>query len=150
MILRTVRWSDGRIAQFREDPVALALKWLEPALIVALLVIWWFTDSFSSYLLVLPLLALISGMTAKRRLKSTIRWIEEHGGRPKYTGTSLPSRYVEWCIQHYDFKSKKWLKLAERAVARGDNSVAIKYKKRALRCQNAIDKCHKSKAKFDI
>lgn len=148
MVLRTVRWSDGRIAQFREDPVALALKWLEPALIVALPIIWWLTDSFSNYLLVLPLLALISGVTAKRRLRSTIRWIEENGGRPKYTGISLPGRYVEWCIRHYNLKNKKLLASAEKAAARGDDSAAAKYQKRASRCQKAIDKCYESKAKL--
>ena len=150
MVLRTVRWSDGRIANFREDTVALALKWLEPTLVVAFVIIWYLTNSFSSYLLILPLLALISGVTAKRRLRSTVRWIEENGGRPKYTGISLPSRYVEWCIRHYDLKTKKLLASTERATARGNYRRAAKCQKRAVRCQEAIDKCYKSKTKFGI
>ena len=150
MVLRTVRWSDGRIANFREDAVALTLKWLEPALIVALPIIWYLTNSFSSYLLILPLLALISGVTAKIRLRSTVRWVEENGGRPQYTGISLPSRYVEWCIRHYSLKSKKLLASTERATARGNDRRAAKYQKRAVRCQEAIDKCYESKTKFGI
>lgn len=150
MVLRTVRWSDGRIANFREDTVALALKWLEPALMVALPIVWYLTNSFSAYLLILPLLALISGVTAKIRLRSTIRWVEENGGRPKYTGMSLPGRYVEWCIRHYDFKTKRLLASTERATARGNDRRAAKYQKRAARCQKAIDKCYKSKTRFGI
>lgn len=150
MVLRTVRWSDGSIAKYREDAVALALKWLEPALIVVLLMVWYLTNSFSAYLLILPLLALISGVTAKRRLRSTVRWIEENDGRPKYTGTSLPSRYVEWCIRHYDLKTKKLLASSKRATARGNDRRAAKYQKRAVRCQKAIDKCYRSKTQFGI
>lgn len=146
MIFRSARWSDRRLAQYREDPVALTLKCLEPTLLVVWVTSWWLTYPLNEYLIVLPFLALASSLAANWRLQSTIRQIEEDGGESKYI--SFPERLNNWGIRHYRGKVRKLLALADSAVEHGDNRAATKYRRRATKHQETVDKCQEMGVKF--
>lgn len=146
MALRTVRWSDGYLAQFREDSVALTLKFLELMLLIIWVSSWWLTYPFNKYLIVLPFIAITSSFAANKRLRSVVRRIEDKGGTSKYTG--FPDRLNNWGIQHYSRKAERLLALAENADVYGDDSTAIKYRNRAAKHQATVDKCHEIRTKL--
>lgn len=153
MVLRPVRFADGRLVRFRDDHVAMLLKIGEMVLLVGG-VFWWLTGSFNRYVALMLIMSLVASFTASWRLRRAVRQIEEvrknEEGRsqPRLKSGAVPfwERLNDWGIRHYSRKVEKLLALAEDADASGDESAAAKYRDRAAKHRSTVDKCRELKA----
>ena len=153
MVLRPVRFADGRLVPFRSDHIAMLLKIGEMVLLVGGL-FWWLTGSFNRYVALLLTMSIVASFAASWRLRRVVRQIEdvsqdeEDREQPRLESRAVPfyERLNDWGIRHYSRKVEKLLALAEDADASGDESAAAKYRDRAAKHQSTVDKCRELKA----
>ena len=161
MLLRPVRFADGQLARFRDDFVAMLLKIGEMVLLVAGLV-WWLTDSFNQYVALLLIMSFAVSFAASWRLRfivcraEKVRQAERDRGVVETLASSQTifkriddcyKRFMDWCIRHDSRKAESLLALAENADDCGDESAAVKYRKRAAKYRAAANKYRELKAK---
>lgn len=76
MVLRPVRFADGRLVPFRSDHIAMLLKIGEMVLLVGGL-FWWLTGSFNRYVALLLIMSIAASFAASWRLRRVVRQIED-------------------------------------------------------------------------
>ncbi|WP_420621540.1 hypothetical protein [Candidatus Poriferisodalis sp.] len=143
-VLGRVRWSDGRLASYREDHVAFGLHLLSMASAIAVTIVWMVSSRWAAWWVLIPLSiasSLALELVARIRLRRTVRRVETQGGRGRaqvkasvedWVNQQL-SRFDDYAIRSCDQKAEEFLARAEAARASGDQKSAAKYRRRAGR-----------------
>ncbi|MXW88515.1 MAG: hypothetical protein F4Z54_03020 [Acidimicrobiaceae bacterium] len=151
LLFRRVRWSDGSVASFWFDRLALALLALSVVLeIVGMAIAWGLYDSPGLGLVtILPGgLAVLVG--AKIRLRLAIDRAERDGISDR--DVAVPAiferfvnisrwhnRFNEWGALRCETAEEKFLARADAAAAEGDDRSAVRYRARARRERRYAD-----------
>ncbi|WP_420625838.1 hypothetical protein [Candidatus Poriferisodalis sp.] len=151
-VLGRVRWSDGRLASYREDHVAFGLHLLSMASAIAVTIVWMVSSRWAAWWVLIPLSiasSLALEFIARIRLRRTVRRVEALGveGRDR-AKVSLReeinhqiSRFDDYAIRSCDQKAEEFLARAEAARASGDQKSAAKYLRRAGRERKYSEWC---------
>lgn len=151
LLFRRVRWSDGVVASFWFDHVALGLLALSVVLeIVGLAVAWGLYDSPVLGLVTILPVGLALFVAAKVRLRLAVDRAERDGISDR--DASVPAilerfvnvsgwqdRFNEWCAVRCEVAEQKALARADAATAEGKDRSAVRYRARARRERRYAD-----------
>ena len=153
--LGRVRWSDGRLASYREDHVALGLHLLSMASGIAVTILWMVSSRWAAWWVLIPLSIannLALELVARIRLRRIVRRVEALGvaGRDR-AKVSLKdqinhqlSRFDDYAIRSCDQKAEEFLARAATARASGNKKSAAKCLRRAERERKYSEWCRRA------
>ncbi|WP_423919900.1 hypothetical protein [Candidatus Poriferisodalis sp.] len=143
-VLGRVRWSDGRLASYRQDHVAFGLHLLSMASAITVTILWMVTSRWAMWWVLVPM-SIASNLAlefiARIRLRRTVRRVEALGvaGRDRVK-VSLKeeinhqlSHFDDYAIRSCDRKAEEFLARAATARASGGKKSDAKYLRRAER-----------------
>ena len=157
MLFRRVRWSDGTVASFCFDRLALGLLALSVVLeILGAAVGWGLFDSLLLGLVTMLPVGLALFVAAKMRLRLAIDRAEREGvsgrdasipaGLERFANISgWQDRLTEWGVRRCHMAEQKFLARADAATAEGDQRSAAKYRVRAGRERRYADWIRRSR-----
>lgn len=151
LLFRRVRWSDGAVASFWFDRVALGLLAFSAVLeILGMATAWGLYDSPVLGLVTMLPAGLALFVAAKIRLRLAVDRAERDGISDR--DTSVPAiferfvnisrwhdRFIEWCAVRCEMAEQKFLARADAANAEGDDRSAVRYRARAGRERRYAD-----------
>ena len=151
LLFRRVRWSDGAVASFWFDRLALGLLALSVVLeILGMAVAWGLYDSPVLGLVTMLPLGLALLVAAKVRLRLAVDQAERKGINER--DASVPAiferfvnisgwqdRLTEWGAWRCEMAEQKFLARADAATAKGDDRSAARYRARAGRERRYAD-----------
>ena len=143
-VLRRARWSDGRLASYREDHVAFGLHLLSMASAIAVTILWMVSSRWAAWWVLIPLSiasSLALELVARIRLHRAVLRVETQGGRGRaQVKVSLEdwvnqqlSRFDDYAIRSCSQKAEEFQARAETARASGNKKSAAKCLRRAER-----------------
>jgi hypothetical protein len=142
-----VRRSDGQLASYRNDGVALGLHLLSLALLVATPLGAWLSDSLGSWWWALWLLSLTADILARMRLRRSVRIVEGLGAEATRSfDEQLMNRTYDFAARHSDIAEEKLLARAAEAEDRGDRQSADRYRRKADRERERAERYRSSAA----
>ena len=147
---RRVRWSDGRLASYRQDRVALGLHLWSQASGITVTILWIASSSWAAWWVLIP--ASIANsvgfeLVARNRMRRAVLRIEAvRGAEQAPVAEEAPvevgledwinfklRRFDDWFIRYCDRDAAKFMTRAETAKASGDQKSAAKYLRKAER-----------------
>lgn len=151
LLFHRVRWSDGAVASFWFDRLALGLLALSVVLeIVGLVVAWGLYDSPVLGLVAMLPVGFAVVVAAKVRLRLAVDQAERKGISDR--DASVPAilerfvnifrwrdRFSEWGARRCEMAEQKFLARADSATAKGDDRSAARYRARAGRERRYAD-----------
>lgn len=151
LLFRRVRWSDGAVASFWFDRVALGLLALSVVLeIVGMAVAWGLYDTPVLGLVTILPVGLALFVAAKVRLRLAVDQAERDGISDRDAPvpaiferfvniSGWQDRFYEWCAVRCEMAEQKFLARADAATAHGDDRSAARYRARARRERRYAD-----------
>ena len=140
-LLQRVRTSDGQIASYRNDGVALGLHLSHWVLLIAALLVLWRSNLAGSWWWML-LLSAMADILARIRMLRSVRLMESRGAAVKPSLDSLlVCRLYEFMARRCDVEEEKLLARASDAELQGDQHSADKYRIRADRERKRAEEC---------